>query len=448
MSASEISLTCPRGHRLFDRKLPVWFPSLGLLAVTMLLCAVSSFFSSLGSLSGFLTCWSSFTVACREGVLLPSLVIGVMTFLVGRNFGPSNVIVGRVASRGTRSIWLHHVIRLVVAVIVGYTIGFIPLLVRLSANATWGSVDWWALPDSYSVLIFFVAFGMVLALVCSRPWGVMVVPAALLLASVCLRFVNEWVLVNTGYSSLMLSPIWGDENPYLGYQVSISTHVMRILFFSMLVLLVVCVATRILDGNTLLLDSLSGVWAVAISCMLVFVIAIPQKLVIPEPFSQECAVTEMGVKLCLHPADARARRELAPLVDKVAGLTGTERSVYSEWVTGKNPIGISFNIDDDGHGNLDTEQILTQLTGQIVFPDDRCTKPGVNSTAAGLVHRELERRVGMDVSGSTMSDGEAVSPNETLGHGFRAMSDAQFAAWFKEHRQLVASCAITEKDLP
>lgn len=435
---------------------PAWFlmsryPSALLLVGTGLLCGLGAFIAGFGSLSGSVVRWSSFAAVCREGVLLPSLVIGGASFLLGRRFSDTNVVVGRAASRGADRIWLQHGFRLMFAVIVGYTIGLIPVVIGLSFKATWKGADWWALPDTWTVLCFLVVFGMALAVVLHGRWGALVVPMILLLSVIVLYCVNEYALTNTGHSSLLFAPIWGSQSPDLGMKIGWRVHVARIVFYCLLSMLVIRVTLGKLQGRHSRNDVSSWMMAFALVIVLVVSIVFPRNLVSPEAYDYACDVTSSGAKLCLHPADVSVRAQIEPLIDKAVMLTGTQNATYAEYVPGDLAPGQGrtvFTIVFDGSGNIDTEQVVHNLDSQILFTGRQCLQEQRDGNGSDIVLAELDSRVSGKSETTMEDDTRLFSGHLEPGAGFQSMSDKEFTSWLKAHWAEASSCTMKEDALP
>lgn len=419
-------------------------------AALFLSCMAGVALSSSGFLSGSASRWSSFTVACREGVVMPALFAGIASSVLCRQFDAANVLAGGVASRGSSRIWAYHLRRVVSLVLLGYVLGLIPLFIRLTATATWGSPDILALLDGCAVMCFLATFGMALGAFLTGKWNIVIIPALLAFSVFALLLANEFALVNTGRSSLLFSPIWNDDTPYLGDRVTAATHVLRIAFYAILIAMSAWLGARRLRADAAVTDLSTWLMAIPVVFSIALSITLSPPLVSPAPFTVDCERTPAGSMLCLHPADDVLRREIASSVDRTTGLLSHVPLSFIEYVPhGGNGPGVAFSVPLDDRNNIDRNQLISTLSSQIIMPDDMCSSSAQSTqNALNLVQEEVARRLGAGEAAPPVHDGDSRSSATTPGGGFSTMSDHEFTTWLDRNKKALRACAIQEDDLP
>ena len=413
-------------------------------------CFAGVLLYAVGFMSGSVSRWSSFAVVCREGVALPALFAALAAALLCRQFDAANVAVGRVASRDPARIWAYQLRWISSAALLGYAAGLLPLAIRLARRATWGGPDMLAVVDGCMALCFLVALAMTLGILFTGRWKIVIVPVLVMLAMVSLLLANEFALVDTGRSSLLFSPVWNDETPYLGYRITMTAHGLRILFYAVLVMLNVWVSTRRLRGDRIATDPPTWIMTAAVTASIALSMLLSPLLVGRTPFIMDCKRIASGSTLCLHPADDSVRGEITAAVNKTAALLADGPTVFSEYVpNGGEAAGVLFTIPVDGRSNVDADQLVAGLVSQLIMPESMCAFSSQSTqTALGLVRQEADRRLGAGDGNESISDGESKSAAKTPGSGFTTMNDDQFTTWLGRHRTAIRTCAIKEDDLP
>jgi hypothetical protein len=414
------------------------------------LCLAGVLLYAMRAVSGSVPRWSLFAVACRESIVMPVLFASLASAMMCRQFAPGNVAVGRAASRDPARIWAYHLLRLAAAALLGYVIGLAPVVVRLATKATWGGPDILALLDGCMAVLFLVTLAMTLGVFFTGIWNIVIVPVATMLAVFALLFVNDLMLVNTGHSALLFSPIWNNQTPYLGERISVAAHGLRILFYVLLTMLGMWAGTRKLRGENTTRDLPTGIMACAAIAALALSIQLSPPLVSPEPFAYQCQRTASGSTLCLHPANNPIRGEIEASVDKAVKLVSDKPVTLTEYISDSSRNdGIPFTIPLDTSGNPDTDQLEVGLAMQLALPEDSCSSSGQGTrNALTQIQDEIERRLGAGNEGVTVTDGESQPDATTSGSGFTTMGDSQFKAWLDAHRDTIQACTIGEHDLP
>lgn len=444
----------------------VW-PSPWPYAITTVGVAVSLLVQSWNLLFGAVVRWDVVTVAVRDGMVVPSVIIAAVGAVSGRVYAANHVVVGALAGRRPSSVLRRNTCCLVVASGVGYTVGMAPLVLRAAFDRAWGG------PDVLAMLAAYAALACVVCLACSwgamiaRGWALVLVPIMVLAVEVLPPGINVSVLVDTGLSSLQPSLVWFDDSlPSLGWRTSAQTDVMRMVLFVAAAYASMRWAALRVDRMRMWRDMPAWVSTLAVMAMVVSAVWCSPPLVVSDGARSRCESTDAGITLCLHPADERLRGTVEEALDGVAALStadgwfAIEPYRDEQWANvpvdeDAEPVYLGFSgtlRPDEISGDV-IDQALPVVSGAVSCPvvtleDGSGETQEPQTSYARAVRTTLALRLGGDpnviATITSQTTGEHTLPEM---FGLDALSDAAFADWYEAHTEAILSCQLTAGDI-
>lgn len=451
-------------HRRTHMRFVLW-PSPWLYAITMVAVAVLGVVQSWNLLFAALSRWDIVTVAVRDGIAMPSLVIAVVGAILGRVYAADHMAVGALAGRGSSLVLRSNTFCLMGAACVGYTVGMMPLVLRTAINQAWGIPDVWAMLAAYAALACVVCLACSWGALLANAWALVLVPAVMLAAMVLPSGLNVSVFMNTGLSSLQPALVWFDVSlPSLGWRTAVQTDVMRIALFSAAGYASMRWAQLRVDQARMLCDIPAWVSTAAVMIMVVSAVWFSPPLVVSDGARSRCEYTNAGITLCLHPADERLRETVSTALDSVAALSTADgwfalESYRDEWWNAPvdedvEPVYLGFTSTvrpEEISGDV-VDAVLPTVSGSTSCPviplDNGVSESQEPQTSyAQAVHTTLALRLGGDpsvIATIVSDDGEYLLPEM---FGLDALSDDEFALWYAAHDEQILSCQLTTSDI-
>lgn len=426
-----------------------------------LLAAVAVMFATLAQTFGYLTAsvprWSSFAVACRESVVLPSLLIAASATVWAWALRPDNVVIGRLPARGIVRM-VGHVMRVTAVVaVLGYLAGLMPLCIRTAARATFGFIDLLTLCAAVAGLVMVGAVSVWFGVIMPKRRVTLVAVGVVLAAAWLPLALNYTVLANR---SSILAPalVWFNEFPEPGWLVTWQANVLRIALYLIVASVAYEAARAHVAGRRI--RNVPGIWCgSAIAAIAVIAVVIhPVTLVEPDQANARCTTDVDGtITVCLHPADESIRRRTFELSGRFVELTGWDEPIrlVESPVAAANDTGAVIVGAPSGRADAESvdesvrEGLLARFAGYDACPRyDGPVGDDAPTAVIRLVRDELSTRSGGEATpfGIDETTGDVVpDPRRSR---LAALDDERFADWYMRNRQAILSCTVTPEALP
>ncbi|MBT1179303.1 hypothetical protein [Bifidobacterium vespertilionis] len=409
--------------------------------------------------------WSSLTVAAREGVMLPALIVAVAAALFGRAYRPGNLAIGRLCAGGPFRVLARQTIGCCIAVTAGYIVALAPLAVRTALIADYDGPDVPALLAALVTLASLTVAASVLGAVAASRWTMVALPLGMFAALVFGSLLTNTFLVNTGRSALLPAPIWGNDFPSPGWRLEPMTGAYRIAFFTVLATAMLAAGRNALDGEDgrrWARDLMLWPCAIMATVMAITPLFHPMPLIRADGQSPICSDVSVQVIVCMHPADRQLSGEVAAAASRVLELapqphvTVNEHFGSMDWVVSAETA--TFRAPSGGESRDGIVREVQRAVAESVAGRMQCATvrvPGAVGEAAEVsepedvlisVQQEIRVRLGnADAIGVNPETGEKTyrRPND-LSDALSRLTDAQFADWFARHRAALQSCTATE----
>ncbi|NMN01172.1 hypothetical protein G1C96_1757 [Bifidobacterium sp. DSM 109958] len=405
--------------------------------------------------------WTSLTVAAREGLLLPALVVAVAAAAFGRSYRVHGLVIGRLCAGGTFRVLSRQIAGCCAATLAGYVVALTPLAARTAMHADYGAPDLPALLSALTTLASVTVCASVLGAVVASRWMTVLLP---LVTFVWLNggvMLTNTVLTNTGLSALMPAPLWGNDFPMPGTEIVPASSLYRIALFAALGLAALRVGRDVLDDvgrRDRVTDVPLWIGAAVAVAMTVASIVVPMPLVRHDGRTEVCSDASARVTVCVHPADRGLVGVIADTAHRVIALaplphvTVAEQFSGAEWRNAED--AAMFPAPAGGAGAESIAAEIRQTMVQSVAGRMRCPAPVVGEGRAlsegenvlSVVQQEILARLGgSTTSGVDVETGETVSRRGgALADALARLDDARFADWFTRHGELLRSCEATE----
>lgn len=446
-----------------DRMRAVVWPRISSMMAIGLFVALAALLRSFSYLFSPVIRWSTLTVAAREGVVLPLLVLAVAMALLGRVYGADSLVVGRLCAKGSFRVLVRQTGICCLSGIIGYAAGLLPLTVRIAMGADYGGPDILALLSTLTTLSSLTIVASVMGAVIASRWMVIILPLGMLAVLVIGPLLTDTILVNTGRSALLPAPVWNNDFPSLGWTIEPMVAVYRAVFFVVIAMASLKVGRYVLDGVN------ARRWTrdpVLVSCSIIAVImafaplALPMALVRGDGQSMVCSQTSRQVVVCVHPADRNLLGDIANAGYSVLDLAPQTRVTLREHVGGTpwdSDAGTAiFATPANGMSRAALTKEIQRAVAETVTGSAQCAV--VHSSLEGsreltegervldIVRQEILIRLGSaDPIGANVETGDRVYRSSSdFASALGEYTDAQFADWFTEHREILQSCTASK----
>lgn len=446
-------LSASRRHALRNVVWPSATGRLFLAAVVMVATLAQTF----GYVTAAVPRWSSFTVACRESVVLPALVVAIAATVWAWALRPDNVVIGRFPAYGVSQMVGHITRTVTISAVSGYLLGLLPLCIRTAAQATFAFIDPLTLCAAVAGLMMVGVISVWIGVVMPTHWASVAAVVAVLAAAWLPLALNLTVLANR---SSILAPalIWFNDFPGTGWRVTWQANIFRIALYLIVTFTADRLAHSCVDGRRIRIAP--DIWCGSVIAAIAVIATVihPVTLVESDQSSARCDTYGNGtITICLHPADETIRQQTFNLANRFMELTGWNEPIRIV----ESPVMTAGDVDaviiDSPSGRADTatvditirEGLLAKFAGY-----DACLRndgPVSNNDPTAiirLVHNELRIRSGGEAIPIGIDETTGDTVLDPRQNRLRDLDDRRFTEWYVRNRQAILGCTVTPEALP
>lgn len=369
---------------------------------------------------------------------------------------PSDMVVGAAPARSILSIRWQWFWRQVTALLIGTVVVVAPLVVKVWLNAPPAGVEIADLIDALLSFVALVAVAHVVAAVVSHPIVWMLAPVVCIVVVWIPSVINQSVISNTGYSSVAFAWSLGMVDPSGTFTTTAAAAIMRGVFFVIVALSCILAASR-----WSMVRSGGFTWRRVAPCAALVappLIIAAMGVVMPVPLFREGSLafecsSYSKVRVCVtspHRSLAPSYAEIAQRVMSVMPQTVSSRDILLAESGYHAPqgqrvinLGLPTSLDSRQELSNQTSQGLAQSMSGVdacefmhtngeMTPQQIDASDGVNS-----VERTILRLAGFPYEDMMSSEKNDLD----------SMDAATFGQWYIEHRQMIMTCSLTDKDL-
>lgn len=438
------------------------WPSWHFWTLVLFGAGLASFFTTIGLFGWGPPQWTSFVALTRELILIPGTICSLAGAWIGRTFTTRSVIASRVASENGNTL-VHQATKLMVVSCIGYLLGLLPGIIFLTVHADAGKLSVGSLLVNCAALSTITMISFVTGIAVGGEWAIVAGPVIVILLSVVPAGINP-LLGPYKKSTRQVSIVWLNDFPLPGWHFTVQTLIFRSIFFVLITAALLISAEYFVTGGTARRRLASFSPWILVILMASWSVGVSPHLISRDQEDLVCS-TDGEIEVCLLPAF----KSLSP------DVTRTASSIMNFLPDDIDPPKFFQNVGDADQPpsdsvfvSLTSAQSETDLSSEVADTLARylsgapaCvqratadkdwaeSEPGQTSLQIQeALANTIQQRSGFNPETGRIDEqtGQPTVLSQQL--SLESLSDQEFKKWFADNREVIATCAASESNMP